>query len=94
MGLTEFYNVNSEIREKLLLFPDLFSIERSSDKVSLTIDNETYILQSKPQFIDILRNYVLKSWKITGDILSLYYEQSKSNRMPVMDVLCNPIGIS
>ena len=75
-------------------FPDSLSIERTTDSVVLVLGNERFLLQARTQMIDILKNYVLKSWKIKEDVLSLNYEQTFNHNKTNLDVLHNTSGVS
>lgn len=77
MGITQHININSEIRQRLMREPEsLLKIEVNINSIILVFDGgERFPIVTKPQMIDILRGYVFKSWKVSGDLLSLNYEE-------------------
>jgi hypothetical protein len=91
MGLTQTININNDIRSRLLAEPESFvGIEIDPDSIKLIFDgNEKLPVQVKPQMIDILKDYRLKSWKVSEDFLSLNYEETHLHSKPDLDVLRN-----
>lgn len=68
----------------------LLKIEVNINSIILVFDGgERLPIVTKPKMIDILKTYVLKSWKISEDILSLNYEEQPIHiDEPNADVLC------
>ena len=90
MGLTQIVNINNDIRYRLLTEPESFvGVEIEPESIKLVFDNEKFSVQVKPQMIDILANYRLKSWKVSEDYLSLNYEERHLHNKPDLDVLRN-----
>ena len=90
MGLTQIVNINNDIRYRLLTEPESFvGVEIEPESIKLVFDNEKFSVQVKPQMIDILANYRLKSWKVSEDYLSLNYEERHLHSKPDLDVLRN-----
>lgn len=74
-----------------MLEPDsLLKIKVNVNSIILVFDGgERLPIVTKPQMIDILSRYVLRSWKVSGDLLSLNYEERQIHiDEPSTDVLC------
>jgi hypothetical protein len=90
MGLTQIVNINNDIRYRLLTEPESFvGVEIEPESIKLVFDSEKLSVQVKPQMIDILTHYRLKSWKVSEDYLSLNYEERHLHSKPDLDVLRN-----
>ena len=95
MGLTQIVNINNDIRYRLLTEPESFvGVEIEPESIKLVFDgNEKLPVQVKPQMIDILSHYRLKSWKLSEDYLSLNYEERHLHNKSDLDVLRNTTRI-
>ncbi len=92
MGITQHININVLIRQRLMREPEsLLKIEVNINSIILVFDGgERFPIVTKPQMIDILKGYTLKSWKVFDDLLSLNYEEQAVHiDEPSTNVLCS-----